>query len=236
MQVKPHKFAKAELSYEGGAMSEIDQANGASSGLASDDSSIRDDARTPQRFQPGFTWGLVLGALLVVLVVAVGAAAVQIVTSNRRSRPPQQAPRKVPTVVVSPAKAGKQWFSVAPDGTGTLQGWESGNSGMGGQPAPGVVGYFDVGTADVNDGVQVVHTVHIYFTRKTEIRIGGQLYKKGKAPSPAEAVFGYGETLPGDPELLSERLLTIRFRRVGKVLVADSISAPLESTGSPLRQ
>jgi len=190
-----------------------------------------------RRFRPGFAWGLALGALAVVLMAVVGLAAVQIAGVSRRSKPTRPATEAVPKVVVSPTKAGKQWFSVAPNGTGTLRGWEEGNSGMGrGTAPPEVIGYFDVGAVDSIGGIKVVHTVHMYFTKKTQIRIGGQLYKKGKAPSAAQAIFGYDESLPGDPELLGERLLTIKFHRAGRVLVADSIDAPLEATGNPLQQ
>ncbi len=211
-------------------MSETDQTQG-NGGVQPDDSKFPEGATMQRRFRPGFAWGLAAGALAVVLIAVAGVTVMQIVAV----RAFRTAPEGPPPVVVSPTKAGRQWFSVRPDGTGMLQGWTAGDSGAGETPAPGVVGYFDVGTVDTVEGVKIVHTTHVYFTRRTRIFIGGRAYQKGKARSPAEAIFNEDEGIPNS-EVLSERLLTIRFHRVGKVLVADSISAPLEATGSPVQE
>jgi len=199
--------------------------------VRSDDPTVGSNPAKPARFRPGFAWGLAFGSLAVVLIVVLGMAAVQIIAL--RSLPTSGDGDGPSEVVVSPTKAGKQWFTVGPNGTGRLQGWASGDSGSGETPERGVVAYFSVGTVDLADGIRIAHTTNVYLTRKTEITIGGQVYKKGKARSPAEAIFG--DDVGRSSEVLSDRLLTIRFHRAGTALVADSISAPLEATTNPLQ-
>jgi len=199
-------------------------------GVESDALDSRPDS---SRFRPGFGWGLAAGALLVVLIAVAGSATVAVVAMLRF--PDSAAPSR--TVVVSPAKAGRQWFSVGEDGTGTLQGWSTGAVGSGGgysgDPS-GSVGYLDVGQVDSEDGVRLVHTVSVHVTRDTELFIGAQEYSPGGGKTAAEALVGTESDFAGD--LVQDRFLTVEFHVQGDNIVADKISTPLEMEASPLME
>lgn len=202
------------------------------------DINVGDTPDTPvaanvHRFGPGFGWGLGVGTLAVVLILAAAYVTLQFVVLSRfTSRIGSPATTKV---VVSPAKAGSPWFSVSADGRGTLQAWAAGSSGSGGDlndPA-GVVAFFDAGTLDIVNGVKITHMVRVNVTPKTEFVIGGQQYDKGKAASAADAIFNNDQGPYSD--ILTGRPLTIDFHREGDSIVADRVSAPLESSGNPIQ-
>jgi hypothetical protein len=199
-------------------------------GIDIGDVATRDHAQRAPRFRPGFSWGLAAGALAVVLIVVVGFVTMQFVVMSRFARVSSGSPQ---TVVFSPVKAGQDWFSVKSDGTGTLKGWSAGSSGSDGNAGPaGTVAFFDVGELGSVNGVKVTHTVQVYVTPATEFVIGGQKYQKGISTSAADAIFN-GDQAPGT-DLLRDRLLTITFHRLGSTIVADRVSAPLETGQSPL--
>jgi hypothetical protein len=145
------------------------------------------------------------------------------------------------TIVVSAAKAGARWFSVAADGTGKLEGWETGacgsvnDDGYGDPTWPsGTLGYFDVGALDAADGVKISHEVHVYVMPDTQFTIGAHPYGKGSASSPGAAVLKAVEDGSNDP--LSEGLLTIDFHRIGDAIVADRVVESTGTTENPLQQ
>ncbi len=193
--------------------------------------SSADSERTP-RFRPGFACGLAAGALSLAAIVgisAVGFTFIQLAAfrSSGRETP----------VVVSPVTAGSRWFSVNPDGSGTLEGWTGGFSGSAGDvdEPPGVVAYTELANVGSVDGVLIQHTVEVYFTKQTAILIGNQPYPRGKAASPAEAIFGDNADGPAS-SALENHLLTVDFHRVGKYLVADRVTASVNLVNSPLDQ
>ena len=184
---------------------------------------------------PGFASGLALG-IVAVLLLGTGAlivAKVMLAGSNPE-------PGLIPQVIVSPANAGARWFSVKPNGAGTLQGWDTGNSGSadanGGTPPKGTILYFDVATVGYADDVLVQHEVPVYLTRATEIVVGGRAYDKRDAASQSEAMFGSDTSQTAGNDVLGSRLLTIDFHRVGSAIVADRITAANTLSVSPLLQ
>jgi hypothetical protein len=182
-------------------------------------------SRRRLRFGERFAWGLAAGTLAVVLVMGLAVGIPAYLSFARFSSPSFQ-----PTsVVVSPTTAGRPWFKVADDGTGTLQGWSDGSSGSGNGPG---VANFTVAVIDSVDGVVIRHTVDVNVTANTEFLIGGVKYKKGSADSPADAIFNSEDGMGGD--ILSNALLTIEFHRVDGAIVADRISEPLEGAVNPL--
>jgi hypothetical protein len=190
--------------------------------------------RLSKRFRPGFPWGLASGALLVVLIVAVSMGVNQFLIFQRFGRVTQSAGTPGGRIVVSPVEAGKPWFSVSSAGTGVMQAWSNGGSGSGGDGSPaGTVGEIDIGAIGVVDGVTVRHTLQLYLTATTKVFIGSQAYSKGKSASVADALVN-SDGGPG-ADVLSDRLLTIEFHKVGNAIVADKISAPLEAGTNPLQ-
>jgi hypothetical protein len=200
------------------------------------------------RFGPSFAWGVATGSLIVILIAGIVIVSVAYITTPRLADlrsglssgvvSPNLA---VPSwsgqsnhVVVSPTTAGKPWFSVAPNGTGTLKAWENGSSGDGGGPA-GTVADFQVGVIDSVDGVTIQHVVDVYATPSTEFLVGGVAYKKGNAASPAEALFNDDGSGPMD-DILGNAELTITFHRDGQYIIADRVSEPLEGAANPLQQ
>ena len=176
------------------------------------------DQPAPRRFGPSFTWGVAAGVLAVAVVI-VSVVAVQIVAARRRGG--SSGPRV--QVVVSPEVARGDWFSVAPNGRGTLRGWATGNGGGGG--VEGIVGEFDVGAVGAVNGTKIVHTVRVYVTRDTKILIGGHPYKNDRGIGPDEVM--------SDPAFLN-RQLTINFHRLRTIIVADRIDAARETALDPL--
>ena len=137
-------------------------------------------------------------------------------------------------VVVSPISAGPPWFTVSSDGTGVLQAWTTGSSSSGGDSGPGgSVGSIEVGNVGIVDGIKVNHTVQLNLTKDTKVLVGSQPYGKGRSASVADALLNSGNG-PGD-DALSDRLLTIKFHRVGQSMIADVITAPLEAGNNPLQ-
>jgi len=186
-------------------------------------------AKTP-RFRPGFAWGLATGAIAVVSILAIAVSAIVFIQVREFAAQGPTSP-----VVVSAVTAGKPWFSVGADGAGTLRGWDGGSSGDAGNgngPA-GTIAFFEVGNVGSVDGVTVTYRVPVYLTRKTVFMIGSQEYPKGDASSAAEALFGDSED---GPPLggLEDRALTVEFHRDGSYLVADRVTASLETQTSPL--
>jgi hypothetical protein len=171
---------------------------------------------------------------LVVVIVALTVGVNQFLLLKRFGGVNRTAGPQNGRIVVSPVEAGKPWFSVSPTGSGTLQAWSSGSSGSGGDGSPGgTVGQIEVGTIGVVDGVTVRHSVQLYLTATTRVFIGSQAYSKGNSASVADALVN-SQNGPG-ADVLSNRLLTVEFHKVGSAIVADEISAPLEAGTNPLQ-
>lgn len=190
--------------------------------------------RLRERFRPGFPWGLATGAIAVVLIVAASIGVYEFLVLQRFGAVTRSAGALSGPIVVSPVEAGKPWFSILPTGGGTLEAWSDGGSSSGSDGSPGgAVGEIDVGAIGVVDGVTVMHSIKLYLTPKTMVFIGGQAYSRGKSASVADAILS-SDGGPGS-DVLSDRPLTIEFHRVESVIVADKISAPLETGANPLQ-
>lgn len=195
-----------------------------------------DSHSAPSRFLPlGFASGLALGIVAVLLLGMGGLIVAKVMMAG-----PNPESGLIPQVIVSPTSAGARWFSVKPNGAGTLQGWDTGSSGSadanGGTPTKGTILYFDVATVGYADGVLVQHEVPVYLTRATEIVVGDRAYDKRDAASQSEAMFGSDTSQTAGNDVLGSRLLTIDFHRVGSAIVADRISAANTLSVSPLLQ
>jgi hypothetical protein len=196
-------------------------------GVAPDGEASASAGPPRRRLGPGFAWGLAGGALIAILIFVIGIVVLYVMWTSQYTRFARSPGRSQATVVISPVKAGQDWFSVGPDGNGTLQGWSAGSSGSGDSEPAGAVAYFDVGNVGSVAGVKVTHTVRMNVDKDTQFVIGNQPYDKGKSRSAADALFNSDSGPASD--VLTERLLTIDFHRVGDSLVADRVTAPLET-------
>jgi hypothetical protein len=204
--------------------------------VAPSDTGEPSDVRKPRlrdRFRPGFPWGLAAGVIIAALIVVSWMGISQFLVFQRFGALGRATGSASGSIVVTPVAAGKPWFSISPAGTGTLQAWSDGGSSSGSDSGPeGAIGEIDIGVIGVVDGVTVKHGVALYLTPKTMVIIGNQAYSKGKSASVAAAIFS-AEGPNGN--VLEDRLLTVEFHRVGTAIVADKISAPLETGTNPLQ-
>jgi len=194
------------------------------------------DATNRRRPRLGFAAGLVVGALAVSSVVLLATWALV----SRDAVGLRLEVNRPQVVEVSPVQAGPQWFSVAPDGAGTLKCWSTGYAGEDddqGMRPNGTVGFLRVAAPGTVGGVLIAHTADVYLSYDTAIYVDGKRYGLGMAQDTNEAIDAI--LSPDDEssdELLQDRQMTIRFHRDGKYLVADRIDVPLEAGKNPVPQ
>jgi hypothetical protein len=178
--------------------------------------------------QPGFGWGLGVGAITVVLVVTSAA----LVAWFRMMRIEEELSRPTTTAkAVKAVDASGTWFKIRPDGTGVLEGWAQGSHGYGGQT--GTKYSFTILSIGSIDGIAVEQSVEMGADAKTRFFVGTKPFSlSGSAKTGADAVFNAPDPMEEEsPFFGREGKLTVEFRRKGDALVATEVT--LDPRGEP---
>jgi len=180
--------------------------------------------------QPGFGWGLGVGALAVIAIVGTVALVLGALSyaSMNRMLPGSSA------ISVEPVEAGEPWFELSADGTGVLEGWPWGSFGSG---DPGTEKYsFDVFEVGAVDTVPVRHLVTIGVTDDTLFFTGDEQYVPDGNRSAADELFGFAGGMY-DPEssiIDGDMKLIIEVRTEDDRLIAVKVTADPDSEPSPM--
>jgi len=171
----------------------------------------------PSRFAWGVSLGVGIGAIAVVAVLAIAYVGIVYSFANRYGAASDSGPVKVTAV-----NAGR-WFTVGPDGRGTVTGY-SNSSGSGDEMFGGTIAYLELTAPGSVDGVVISHSVPIYIKKDTKLTVEGKDWRPwtGFGKSPAETLFG--DSYEDDSPFFS-RELTVVFHSSGNKLIADSIDA-----------
>ncbi len=190
----------------------------------------RKRTRQPRRFGAGLAIGVGIGVVALMVILAI-LALIVFLTFVRPSM--QEAggywPEEVKTVQID-----GPWLNMTDSQHGTVAGWCDGGFGGGDGLPGGAFAEFSIGMATEQDGVRARVSVDIFVARETQLLMGGQPWKPQTAMSgsPLEAVFG---DYQGDIgyDYLDMRELTIKFRREGDYLIAESIDASTTQQDPP---
>ena len=172
----------------------------------------------PSRFVWGVTLGVGIGAITVVIVIALAAT---IVYSTAMTRFPGLANSRVEVV-----RSSDPWIKMVDKSHGQISGFAGGGSSSGSGMPYGAIAEFNLRKPTQQDGVRAEISVSIYVTQRTKMTMGGKPWKpksqSGKPPS--TAVFLGAEDEANDA-FLEMRELTVDFRFEGHDLVAERIDA-----------
>lgn len=124
-----------------------------------------------------------------------------------------------------------KWLTMTDSEHGTVVGWSGGSMGSGSYMPGGAYADFTLSMPTEQEGVRAMVSIDILVTEQTQLLMGGQPWRPGTAagtPSPIHSVFGEMDDWLGDEpgsDYLNSRQLTIKFKRDGNNIIAESIDA-----------